>query len=125
MSLQAAGRKQEAVQALEQSLLLTPRDTVLYSVANVYKELGDYPAAILRLEMLLDFSPNNVMGLTALGDVYRLTKDYDKALACLLKAQSLQPEALEIVRALENLQNDRKLGGRAGNSHLKPKVGEK
>lgn len=125
MSLQAAGRKQEAIDALEQSLLITPRDTVLYSVANVYKELGDYQAAILRLEMLIDFSPDNVMGLTALGDAYRLSKEYDKALACLLKAQSLQPEAQEIARSLELLSSDRKDWGRTKSNHLKSKEGNK
>lgn len=109
MSLQAAGRKQEAINALEQSLLIMPRDTVIYSVANVYKEIGDYQSAILRLELLIDSSPDNVMGLTALGDLYRLTREYDKALACILKAQSLQPEALEIGRVLELLHDDQKI----------------
>lgn len=125
MSLQAAGRKQEAIKALEQSLVITPRDTVIYSLANVYKELGDYPAAILNLEILIDFSPDNVMGLTALGDAYRLTKEYDKALACLLKAQSLQPEAQEIVRVLELLQRDRKDMGGAINDFQKSKKANK
>ena len=121
VSLQAAGRKEEAINALEQSLFITPRDTVFYSVANVYKEIGDYPAAILSLEMLIEFSPDNVMGLTALGDAYRLTREYDKALACLLKAQSLQPEAQEIARYLELLQADRMVWSRTKNQQLKPK----
>jgi Tfp pilus assembly protein PilF len=108
LSLQAspANRKREAIAAFERSYELQPRDTTIYLLGTVYQELKEYDNALSCFQDLLEKSPDNVMGLTALGNTYRLMGAHDKAEQALQRAHLLQPEAMQVVGFLARLYLD-------------------
>src|SRR6185369_17294505 len=105
VSLQASpgDHKREAIAAYERSYELQPRDTTIYLLGTVYQELKEYDEALSLFELLLAGSPDNVMGLTALGNTHLLMGEYDKAEVALQRAHSLQPEAKQVVMFLARL----------------------
>lgn len=117
-----ADYKREAIAAYERSYELAPRETTLYLLGTVYQELKEYDTALLCFQHLLERSPDNVMGLTALGNTYRLMGEYEKAELPLRRAYQLQPEAREIARFLELLRSDRTARVKATGSPLKRKA---
>lgn len=120
VSLQTSpvNHKTEAIAAYERSYALEPRETTLYLIGTAYQDIKDYDTALSLFIQLLQRSPDNVMGLTALGNTYRLMGEYDKAEAPLLRARALQPEALQVVEFLARLYLDREDWDRAGKYYL-------
>ncbi|NVN99422.1 MAG: tetratricopeptide repeat protein [Geobacteraceae bacterium] len=121
LSLQASpdNRKAEAIAAFEKSMEVVPMDSTLYLLGKAEQQRGNYSKALSHFEMLIALRPDNVMGLTALGDMYRLLGERDAALSCLLQAQSLQPEALQVSIVLGKLYADRGDLQQARNSFLR------
>jgi len=69
----------------------------LYNAGIVYTAIGEYGKAQEVLGRLLDYYPDHVRSLVALGDSYRKQGKHSEAESWYRQAESLQPDALEVL----------------------------
>ncbi|MBT0652304.1 tetratricopeptide repeat protein [Geomobilimonas luticola] len=93
--------REEAERAYRRALELDPKfDLSWYNLGVLHTEMGEYDKAFASLGSLLKNNPTHVMGLAALGDVHFARKEYLAAERAYKRANSLQPEAMQVVMLL-------------------------
>lgn len=99
-----SGMISEAIDAFKHALAVEPSsEYALYGLGRLYGVLGDYERAYGYVSTLLEQSPNHVMGVFMLGVIYEKQGKYDLAEQTFRRAQTLQPEAVEVAMELANL----------------------
>jgi tetratricopeptide (TPR) repeat protein len=97
-------RRSDAITAYRRAIELNPNgDISRYNLGVAYIELNDYGNAEKILGELLKRSPNNVMGWTAFGDLALRRSQFAEAEARFRKANSFQPEAVQVHQKIGNL----------------------
>ena len=100
--LQDAGRREEAMQLLDEALGVIPEDTGLrYSRALLAVGLGRLELAESDLRRIISVQPENAAAINALGyTLADLTERYDEAEQLILQAYELQPEDPSIIDSM-------------------------
>lgn len=75
----------------------------LYNLATLYAQVKDQARAELLLHRLLRLKPEHVMGWAALGDIHLGRAEYREAEYAYRRAESLQPDALQVAGKLGEL----------------------
>jgi protein O-mannosyl-transferase len=96
--------KEEAERAYLRAIELDPSsDISRYNLGVLYTDTGAYDRARETLTALLERNPQNVMGWAALGTVHLHTRDYARAEEAYRRAETLQPDALQVKSLLGDL----------------------
>lgn len=100
--LQAAGRKEEALQLLNEALTILPEDTSLrYGRALLAVTMGQLELAESDLRQVISVQPDNAAAINALGyTLADLTDRYDEAEQLINQAYELQPEDASIIDSM-------------------------
>jgi len=100
--LQDAGRRDEAIQILNDALKALPEDTPLrYTRALLAVGLGLLELAESDLRQIISLQPHNAVAINALGyTLADLTERYDEAEQLILQAYELQPEDASIIDSM-------------------------
>lgn len=100
--LQDAGRDEDAMQVLDDALVILPEDVaLLYTRALLAVSLGQLELAESDFRKIIAIEPENAAALNALGyTLADLTDRYAEAEPLILKAYELQPEESSIIDSM-------------------------
>ena len=100
--LQDAGRRDEALQVLNDAMLALPDDIALqYTRALLAVNLGQLELAESDLRRIISVEPDNAAAINALGyTLADLTERYDEAEQFILRAYNLQPTDASIIDSM-------------------------
>jgi tetratricopeptide (TPR) repeat protein len=100
----AARDRDAARRAYERGYALNPLNTeILWGLGNLSIEAGELDKGYPLLKKLLELKPEYVIGWTSLGNYYLKRVNYVQAEKMFLKAQALQPDAVQVVVMLGDL----------------------
>lgn len=106
-SLERAGKKNEAAQALEHASRLKPADAELWlRLAQSRKEAGDLPGAITALKRVVELQPSKRGPRLELADVLLASGNKSEAAAQMQEAARLSPDDAALWLRLSRLQQD-------------------
>jgi len=101
---QRAGRNDQAISLYLHASELKPDSTdVLYTLADLYLDMGMTEAALPRLRRLLEQNPAYVRGWAGMGRYHWLKNEIPRAMEMYLKALELQPDAVVVILSLASL----------------------
>ena len=94
MSLNFAGRPEEAIDSLKKAMRLSPFPPAYYimNLGFAYKEAGHYEEAISALKKCIKLRPNNIFAHTALSTTYALAGRYEEAHEAWSEALKIDPK---------------------------------
>jgi tetratricopeptide (TPR) repeat protein len=99
------GRRDEAVKLIEGWLASQPRLAAAYAADGcLLHQLGDLPAAKLRLEQALELDPHDTRALVELGLVYEALQRPDRALVLYERAVAENPQLDDVAGRIQRLQ---------------------
>ena len=102
--LKISGQIDDARQAYERALKLDPANTqILDGLGDLYTSTGELDKGLEIFKKLLEIKPYYVTGWAGLGTNYLKRGNYAEAEKAYLQAQSLQPEAWQVMVLLGNL----------------------
>lgn len=108
------GRKEEAGVAFDKALKLDPRSRIVgSSMTEYYLSVGDYEAALDRIDKTLDFAPDFIFGLQVKGFTHLLREEYNEARAAfqtIINLAGVTRSDLRIVDLVEEYATRGKLG---------------
>lgn len=103
-----SGKSDLARSAYERGLALNPANTeILNGLGSLYTETGELDKGFTLLKKLLEIKPAYVTGWAGLGANCLKRGDFAEAEKALKRAQSLQPEAMQVITLLGNLERAR------------------
>jgi tetratricopeptide (TPR) repeat protein len=107
IALAAAGKRGEAITALEKAATLAPKDPApLRAIGRLYLESGDLNKALAAFDRGLARQPQFVPLMLDRGDVLARLNRNDEAITQVMAAEKLAPESVEVqVRLADTLQN--------------------
>ena len=104
-ALYKAGKLERALFEAEKLLKQDPlQRKSVFLFADVAAALGQLDAAILTLEMLSEYDPQDMDIVKRLGDAYMKTEDYGKARDCYSKVLAERPTAAEVLKLLKDAE---------------------
>ncbi len=86
----------------EQSAVLRPAVSKLIERAQSFKEAGDYPQAVCRLESAADIAPEMFEVQYNLGVLYTMTEAWENAVIHLQKEAEIEPDNANALYTLGN-----------------------
>jgi TolB-like protein len=94
MSLNFAGRPEEAIDSIKRAMRLCPFPPAYYNLhlGFAYKEAGHYKEAISELKKCIKLRPNNFTAYTALSTTYALAGRYEEAREAWSESLKIAPE---------------------------------
>lgn len=106
-ALRTFGKKEESRRAYEYVLSLKPTsDAALANLGELLTEEGELDKGLVLLRRLVEIKPEHVIGWASLGTNHLKRGNYVEAEKAYKHAQSLQPEAWQVVVLLGNLARE-------------------
>ncbi len=103
-ALKSFGRMDESRRAYERVLASDPANaSALAGLGDLYTEEGELDRGLVLLQKLLELKPDYVIGWASLGTNHLKRGNYAEAEKAFKRAQSLQPEAWQVLALLGNL----------------------
>lgn len=97
----AAGQLAEARTALGSAINLDPGNAAFWAnMGELLEELGDFDAALVARQRLLDIAPADIRALTAMGELLLRVGDADAAIAPLEAAHAQDRASVRVAHAL-------------------------
>ena len=96
-----AGTLDKAIKQFSTCILIDSTKKDAYkNLANCYQRSDDIPNAISVLEVYLTKHTDDVESMLRLHDLYIATKEYDKSIALLTKAEKVDPDNVDILSSI-------------------------
>jgi tetratricopeptide (TPR) repeat protein len=100
-----AGKLEKALFEVEKLLKQDPvQRKCVYLFADIAETAGLYDAAILTLEAVSEYDPQDMDIEKRLGDVYMKTQDFGKARDCYSKVLAERPTAADVLKLLKDAE---------------------
>jgi tetratricopeptide (TPR) repeat protein len=99
------GKLEEAIQASQKAVVLTPRlaPEIHNNLAMIYLQQGRKQEGLKELQRALEARPHFARAYSNFGDFYEKEGNIDQAIFCMEKAAKLEPEYITVYKALSRL----------------------